>query len=298
MKSGYVALTGRPNVGKSTLMNSLLGQKIAITSNRPQTTRERLETVYTDERGQIIFVDTPGVYRPGNKLDRYMERATLKAIKDADVIILLVEPVSSLTPEDEDIACMLNKLKRKDLPIILVINKVDTVTQNALIQEVISLYEAKCRLDDVVGASALTGKNLDLLLDEIFKYLPEGPLYYDEDTVTLIPMRKIVEELIRKQLLKYLRDEIPHGTAVQLTKFHQRRRGLYDIEGDIICEKEQHKGIIIGKGGKMLKEISTAAREEIEVELGEKVYLRLFVKLRKNWRNNELYIKSYGYGKT
>lgn len=295
MKSGYAALVGRPNVGKSTLMNRLIGQKIAITSDRPQTTRDKIETVFTDERGQIIFMDTPGIHKAKNKLGEFMDTVAEKAFSDADVIVWLVEPTTYIGAGEERIASLINNRNKHSRPVILVINKTDTLKNPSAIEEVISAYSKKCQFDDIVAVSAATGRNEDELMDTIFKYMPEGPLYYDEETVTEIPMRTIAEELIREQMLKFISDEIPHGAAVVIEKFSERKNGLFDIDADIICEKDSHKGIIIGKGGSMLRKIGTAARAEIEDQLGAQVNLKLFVKVRKNWRDNELFIKSFGY---
>ena len=295
MRSGYVALVGRPNVGKSTLMNLLIGQKIAITSDRPQTTRSKIETVYTDERGQIIFMDTPGIHKAKNKLGEYMDAVAERTFSDADVILWLVEPTTFIGAGEERIAELINKINKGKRPVILVINKVDQLENAGKLEEAIEAYKAKCRFNDIIAVSAVTGQNEDLLLDTIFSYLQDGPMYYDEETVTEIPMRSIAEELIREQMLRLIRDEIPHGVAVQIEKFSERRPDLYDVEADIICERDSHKGIIIGKGGSMLKAIGTAARAEIEDQLGAQVNLRLFVKVRKNWRDNEGFVKSFGY---
>ena len=286
---------GRPNVGKSTLMNRLIGQKIAITSDRPQTTRNKIETVYTDERGQIIFMDTPGIHKAKNKLGEYMDTVAERAFADADVIVWIVEPVTYIGAGEERIAELINKRNKKERPVILVINKADTLKRASDISAVMEAYGSKCSFDDIIAVSALTGKNEDILMDTLFKYMPEGPLYYDEETVTEIPMRSIAEELIREQMLRFISDEIPHGAAVMVERFSERKNGLYDIEADIICEKDSHKGIIIGKGGAMLKRIGTAARAEIEDQMGARVNLKLFVKVRKNWRDNEMFIKSFGY---
>ncbi len=295
MKSGYAVLAGRPNVGKSTLMNRLIGQKIAITSDRPQTTRNKIETIYTDDRGQIIFVDTPGIHKAKNKLGEFMDTVAEKAFSDADVIVWLVEPVTYIGTGEERIADLINNRNKHSRPVILVINKTDTLKNPTDIEDVIAVYGRKCKFDDIIAVSAVTGKNEEELMETIFKYMPEGPLYYDEETVTEIPMRTIAEELIREQMLKFISDEIPHGAAVVIEKFSERRNGLFDIDADIICEKDSHKGIIIGKGGSMLRKIGTAARAEIEDQLGARVNLKLFVKVRKNWRDNELFIKSFGY---
>lgn len=295
MKSGYCALVGRPNVGKSTLMNKLIGQKIAIISDRPQTTRDRIETVYTDERGQIVFVDTPGIHKAKNKLGEYMDTVAERSFSDVDVVLWLVEPTTYIGAGESHIAELLSALNKKKHPVVLVINKSDTIKDSAMIEEVIRNYSARCEFNDIICVSAVTGKNTDELTETIYKYLPEGPMYYDEETVTEIPMRSIAEELIREQMLRLLKDEIPHGVAVVINKFSERRRGLFDIEADIICERDSHKGIIIGKGGAMLKRIGTGARLEIEEQLGAQVNLKLFVKVRKNWRDDEGFIKSFGY---
>ena len=309
MKSGFAALVGRPNVGKSTLMNCLIGQKIAITSNRPQTTRNKIETVYTDERGQVIFVDTPGIHKAKNKLGVYMDTAAEKAFGDADLILWLVEPVTYIGAGEEHIAGLLNSLNRHSRhgahatgtktgnkkPVFLVINKADTLKKKADINAVIAAYRAKAEFDEIVPVSALNGTNTDMLLDTIFRYLPEGPIYYDEDTVTMLPMRSIAEELIREQTLRLLKEEIPHGIAVLIDSFKERQNGLYDISATIVCERDSHKGIIIGKGGAMLKKIGTNARLEIEEQLDARVNLKLFVKVRRDWRNNESFVRSYGY---
>jgi len=296
MKSGYVALIGVPNVGKSSLMNRLIGQKIAITSDRPQTTRDRIETVYTEDRGQIVFVDTPGIHRAKNKLGQYMDQVAERAFSDVDVILWLVEPKKGADAEEERIALLLKSAAKKK-PVLLVINKCDQLAQKEAVREIAARYEGLVPFRETVPVSALTGSNTDTLLDSIFELLPEGPLFYDEETVTTIPLREIAEELIREQALRLLGDEIPHGIAVNVQKFSRRRPGLYDVEADIVCEKESHKGIIIGRGGSMIKEIGTHARAEIEDQLGEQINLKLFVKVRRNWRNNEGFIKSYGYDK-
>ncbi|MDO5141220.1 MAG: GTPase Era [Eubacteriales bacterium] len=295
MKSGYAALVGRPNVGKSTLMNRLIGQKIAITSDRPQTTRDRIETVYTDERGQIIFVDTPGIHKAKNKLGEYMDSVAERSFSDADVILWLVEPTTYIGAGEQRIAQLLKTVNKRKRPVLLVINKADTVRDPGMIEDVIKAYSEKCSFDDCICVSAITGRNEDELMESIFSFIPEGPLYYDEETVTEIPLRSIAEELIREQLLKNIKDEIPHGIAVNIQKFRERRDGLYDIDADIICERDSHKGIIIGRGGEMLKRIGTAARAEIEEQLGARVNLKLFVKVRKNWRDDENMVKNFGY---
>lgn len=291
-KSGFVALVGRPNVGKSTLMNQLIGQKIAITSDKPQTTRNRIQTVYTDERGQIIFLDTPGIHKAKNKLGEYMVNVAEHTLKDVDVVVWLVEPSTFIGAGERHIAEQLNKVKT---PVILVINKIDTLKQQDEILTFIAAYKDICDFAEIVPLSALKGKNTELLTELLFKYLPYGPRFYDEDTVTDQPMRQIASELIREKALRLLNDEIPHGIAVTIEKMKERPNGIIDIEASIVCERDSHKGIIIGKGGSMLKRIGTEARKDIENMMDTQVNLQLWVKVRKEWRDSELYMKNYGY---
>ena len=291
-KSGFVTLIGRPNVGKSTLMNHLIGQKIAITSDKPQTTRNRIQTVYTDDRGQIIFLDTPGIHKAKNKLGQYMVNVAEHTLKEVDVILWLVEPATFIGAGERHIA---EQLKNVKTPIILVINKIDTIKNQDEILTFIAAYKDVCDFAEIVPLSALKDKNPDLLTELIFKYLPYGPQFYDEDTVTDQPMRQIAAELIREKALRLLDDEIPHGIAVTIEKMKERKGGLIDIEASIVCERESHKGIIIGKGGSMLKRIGIEARKEIESMMDTQVNLQLWVKVRKEWRDSELYMKNYGY---
>lgn len=290
-KSGFVTLIGRPNVGKSTLMNRLIGQKIAITSNKPQTTRNRIQTVLTTEEGQIVFVDTPGIHKAKNKLGEYMVSVAENTLKEVDVILWLVEPGTYIGAGEQHILKVLNKVKT---PVILVINKIDTVKKEDIIKT-IETYKDVYRFKEIIPVSALRKNNTDTLIHTIFQYLPEGPQYYDEDTVTDQPMRQIAAELIREKALRMMSDEIPHGIAVTIEKMTERDNGIFDIEANIICERESHKGIIIGKGGSMLKRIGTGARIEIENLMDAKVNLQLWVKVRKEWRDSELYMKNYGY---
>lgn len=294
-KSGFAALIGRPNVGKSTLMNRLIGQKIAITSNKPQTTRNRIQTVYTDERGQIIFLDTPGIHKAQNKLGEYMVDVAEKTLADVDLVMWLVEPSTYIGAGEQNI---IKLLKNTDKPVILVINKVDTVEKEEILK-FIDAYRKEMDFAEIVPVSALKGTNTDDLLSTIFNYLPAGPMYFDEDTVTDQPMRQIVSELIREKALRCLSDEVPHGIAVTVEKMKERddSSGLWDIEATIICERDSHKGIIIGKGGAMLKKIGSAARYEIERMMEARVNLRLWVKVRREWRDSELFIKNFGYRK-
>ena len=291
-KSGFVTLVGRPNVGKSTLMNHLIGQKIAITSHKPQTTRNRIRTVYTDERGQIIFLDTPGIQKAKNKLGEYMVNVAEHTLKEVDLILWLVEPTTFIGAGERHIA---QELSQSKIPVLLVINKIDQVKKQEEILTFIAAYKDLCPFAEIVPLSALKDQNTDLLLELIFKYLPEGPQFYDEDTVTDQPMRQIAAELIREKALRLLDDEIPHGIAVVIDRMKERENGMMDIEASIICERESHKGIIIGKGGGMLKRIGTEARREIEQMMETRVNLQLWVKVRKEWRDSELYMKNYGY---
>ena len=291
-KSGFVALVGRPNVGKSTLMNHLIGQKIAITSDKPQTTRNRIQTVYTDKRGQIIFLDTPGIHKAKNKLGQYMVNVAEGTLNEVDVIMWLVEPTTYIGAGEQHIAELLSKVKT---PVILAINKIDTVKDEEIIAKAIDTYKNVCPFAEIVPVSALRNQNTDKMTELLFQYLPYGPQYYDEDTVTDQPMRQIAAELIREKALRLLQDEIPHGIAVTIEQMKERDNGIFDIEATIVCERDSHKGIIIGKGGAMLKRIGSQARREIENLMGAKVNLQLWVKVRKEWRDSELYMKNYGY---
>ena len=291
-KSGFVTLIGRPNVGKSTLMNHLIGQKIAITSEKPQTTRNRIQTVYTDERGQIIFLDTPGIHKAKNKLGEYMVNVAENTLKEVDVILWLVEPTTFIGAGERHIAEQLSKIKT---PVILVINKIDTVKSKEEILTFIAAYKDILNFAEIIPVSALKEMNIEDVKSSIFKYLPAGPQFYDEDTVTDQPMRQIAAELIREKALRMLDDEIPHGIAVVIDQMKERPNGIIDVEATIVCERDSHKGIIIGKGGSMLKRIGTAARMEIENLMDTKVNLKLWVKVRREWRDSDMYMKNYGY---
>ncbi len=293
-KSGFATLIGRPNVGKSTLMNRLIGQKIAITSNKPQTTRNRIQTVYTCDQGQIIFLDTPGIHKAKNKLGEYMVNVAERTLREVDVILWLVEPSTFIGAGERHIA---EQLKKAKTPVILVINKTDTVKREEILV-FIDTYRKLYDFDEIVPVSALNGDNTDTLIEQIFKYLPYGPQYYDEDTVTDQPMRQIVAELIREKALRCLDEEIPHGIAVSIDQMKERKDGgICDIDATIICEKDSHKGIIIGKQGAMLKKIGSAARYEIERMMDMKVNLKLWVKVKKDWRDSDYLIKNFGYDK-
>lgn len=293
-KSGFVALIGRPNVGKSTLMNHLIGQKIAITSRKPQTTRNRIQTVYTCEKGQIVFLDTPGIHKAKNKLGEYMVYAAESTLKDVDAVLWLVEPTTYIGAGEQHIAKM---LEQKHLPVILVINKIDKIKKTEL-PPILEAYKKLYRFEDIIAVSALQGVNLDEIIYGLFKYLPYGPQFYDEDTVTDQPMRQIVAEMIREKALRSLGEEIPHGIAVTIEKMKTRKDGcITDIEATIICERDSHKGIIIGKQGAMLKKIGSEARPDIEKMIEGQVNLKLWVKVRKDWRESDLLVKNYGYDK-
>lgn len=289
-KSGFATLIGRPNVGKSTLMNRLIGQKIAITSNRPQTTRNRIQTVLTTEEGQIVFLDTPGIHKAKNKLGEYMVNVAERTMEDVDVILWLVEPTGYIGVGERHI---IEQLKKTKTPVILVINKIDTVKKDALFA-FIDTYRKELDFQEIVPVSALKGDNTDELVKCIFKYLPYGPAFYDEDTITDQPMRQIVAELIREKALRLLEDEIPHGIAVSIESMKEKGK-ICHIDATIVCERESHKGIIIGKGGAMLKKIGSTARPEIEDLLEMQVNLQLWVKVKKDWRDSDFLLKNFGY---
>ncbi|MBQ9341484.1 MAG: GTPase Era [Lachnospiraceae bacterium] len=295
LKSGFATIIGRPNVGKSTLMNKIIGQKIAITSNKPQTTRNKIQTVYTDmEKGQIVFSDTPGIHKASNKLGEYMVEVAEHSLRDMDVVLFLVEPTNYVGAGEKHIIEVISK---SNVPAILVINKIDSVKKEELLS-FIDTYSKEYNFDEIVPVSAKTGENVDELIDVIFKYLPYGPMFYDEDTITDQPEKQIVAEMIREKALHALNEEVPHGIAVTIDIMKKRKgQKVMDIEATIICERESHKGIIIGKGGEMLKKIGTNARYEIEKMLDMQVNLKLWVKVKKNWRDNDVLMKNFGYDK-
>ena len=298
-KSGFVTLIGRPNVGKSTLMNNLIGQKIAITSSKPQTTRNRIQTVYTDDVGQIIFLDTPGIHKAQNKLGEYMDSVAERTLSEVDVVLWLVEPSTFIGKGEQHIAKLLETTKT---PVILVVNKIDTVEKGELLP-VIDKYKDIVDFKACIPVSAVTGENKEDLLKTVFDLLPEGPMYYDEDVVTDQAERQITAELIREQTLRRLKDEVPHGVAVMVesmkeekdTSVRHSHKNIMNIEATIFCERDSHKGIIIGKKGAMLKEIGTNARHQISDLLGVKVNLNLWVKVKKDWRNSDSLMKNFGY---
>lgn len=289
-KAGFVTLIGRPNVGKSTLMNRLIGQKIAITSSKPQTTRNRIQTVLTKPEGQIVFLDTPGIHKSKNKLGDYMVNVAERTLNEVDVILWLVEPTNYIGAGERHI---IEQLKKVKTPVILVINKTDTVKKEAVLS-FIDTYRRELEFQEIVPVSALKGNNTDELVQCIFKYLPYGPAFYDEDTITDQPMRQIVSELIREKALRLLQDEIPHGVAVTVESMKERGK-ICHIEATIVCERDSHKGIIIGKGGSMLKKIGSSARSDIEELLEMQVNLQLWVKVKKDWRDSDYLLKNFGY---
>ncbi|MGL5259859.1 MAG: GTPase Era [Lachnospiraceae bacterium] len=289
-KSGFVTLIGRPNVGKSTLMNCLIGQKIAITSDKPQTTRNKIQTVYTCDEGQIVFLDTPGIHKAKNKLGSYMVNVAKRTMDDVDVVLWLVEPSTFIGAGERHI---IEQLKGCKQPIILVINKIDTV-KNEEILRFIDKYRKELDFAEIVPVSALKAKNTEVLIQCIMKYLPYGTPFYDEDTVTDQPERQIVSELIREKLLRSLEEEIPHGVAVAIDSM-KFQKGSCRIDATICCERESHKRIIIGKDGSMLKKVGTSARIEIEKFLDLKVNLKLWVKVKKDWRDSDFLLKNFGY---
>ncbi|MBQ5952411.1 MAG: GTPase Era [Lachnospiraceae bacterium] len=291
-RSGFVALIGRPNVGKSTLMNRMIGQKIAITSEKPQTTRGRIQTVYTDDDAQIIFLDTPGIMKAKNRLDTYMVGVAEKTLTEVDAILWLVEPSTYIGAGEQRVIELLGRVKT---PVLLVINKVDMLEKRERVLPVIEAFRGQREFAEILPVSALTGDGVDEVIACLKKCLPEGPQYYDEDTVTDQPMRQIAAELVREKALRLLREEIPHGIAVTVERMEEKDNGLVAVEATIVCEKESHKGIIIGKGGAMLKKIGTQARRELEEMMETRVDLRLWVKVRKEWRDQENFLREYGY---
>ena len=289
-KAGFASIIGRPNVGKSTLMNKIIGQKIAITSNKPQTTRNRIQTVLTREEGQIVFVDTPGIHKAKNKLGEYMVNVAERTLNEVDVVLWLVEPTTFVGAGEKHIAEQLGKVKT---PVVLVINKVDMVKKEEILT-FIDTYRKIYDFAEIVPVSARSGENTEELIKVIFKYLPYGPQFYDEDTITDQPERQIVAELIREKALHSLNEEIPHGIAVAIDRMKYRRK-IVDIDATIICERDSHKGIIIGKQGAMLKKIGSTARYEIERMLDCQVNLQLWVKVKKDWRDSDFLIRNFGY---
>ena len=290
-KSGMITIAGRPNVGKSTLTNALVGEKVAIVTNKPQTTRNRICAILNRGESQFVFMDTPGLHRPHSKLGDYMVKVVRESVADVDAVLLLVEPISNVgAPEAE----LIERIKALRVPAVLVINKIDTVKKDELLS-VMQVYGAAYAFDAIVPISAKRGEGVDELLDLLANYLPEGPQLFPEDMVTDQPERQVCAEIVREKLLLCLDKEIPHGTAVEVTKFSEREDGIIDLDVTIYCEKNSHKGIIIGKNGDMLKKISTQARQDVEKFMGTKVFLQTWVKVKENWRDNVNLIRNFGY---
>lgn len=291
-KSGFVSIIGRPNVGKSTLMNQLIGEKVAIMSNKPQTTRNRIQTVLTTEDFQAVFIDTPGIHTPKNKLGEFMVKSAITTLNEVDVIFYLVEADPFIGKLDEDI---IERLKHIDTPVFLCINKIDSVPKETVL-ETINIYRKAYDFKEIIPISAYEGLNLEAILKTMPHYLPEGPQFFPSDMITDQPERQIVAEIIREKALHLLDKEIPHGIAVEIESMKKREKGdIVDIEATIVCERDSHKRIIIGKQGQMIKSIGTKARYDIERLLGSKIYLTLWVKIKKNWRDSDFLIKNYGY---
>ena len=290
-KTAIVTIAGRPNVGKSTLTNHLVGEKIAIVSNKPQTTRNRICGILTQDNTQFVFVDTPGFHKPRTKLGDYMVNAVRESIADVDLTVLVVEPIASVGAQEE---ALIEQLMARRVPTVLAINKIDTVEKDKLL-EVIAVYSQTGAFDAIIPISAKTGDGVEALLAECEKYAVEGPFLFPDDVTTDQPERQVMAEIIREKLLWNLEKEIPHGTAVEITTFTERDNGIIDIDATIFCEKASHKGIIIGKGGEMLKKISSMARKDCEKFMGTKVYLTTWVKVKENWRDSDFMVRNFGY---
>ncbi len=291
-KSGIITICGRPNVGKSTLTNALVGEKVAIVTNKPQTTRNRICGVRTRGESQFVFVDTPGLHKARTRLGDYMVNVVKESVADVDAVMLLVEPIPNVGgPEEQLIA----RMKKLSCPAVLVINKVDTLDKKEKLLEVIQTYEQAHQFQAVVPISAKTGEGVDELLDVLEGYLPQGPQLFPEDMTSDQPERQMMAEILREKLLLCLDKEIPHGTAVEITRFAERDDEVVEVEATIYCEKNSHKGIIIGKGGSMLKKVSTLARQDMERFMGTKIYLQTWVKVKENWRDNPAAIQNFGY---
>ena len=291
-KTAMITIAGRPNVGKSTLMNRLVGEKIAIVSNKPQTTRNRISGIVTREDTQLVFIDTPGFHKPRTKLGDYMVNIVRESVADVDLILLLVEPIANIGPQEE---ALLAQIKASGAPAILVINKIDTVTEKEELLSVIATYSEHFDFAAVVPISARYKDGVQGLLNECEKYAVESPFFFPDDATSDQPERQVMAEIIREKLLWNLDREIPHGTAVEITKFSERDSGVIDIDATIYCEKQSHKGIIIGKNGAMLKKISSDARKDCERFMGTKVFLQTWVKVKENWRDSDFLIRNFGY---
>lgn len=292
-KCAMITIAGRPNVGKSTLTNAIVGEKVAIVSSKPQTTRNRICAVLTRKNVQLIFVDTPGLHKPRTRLGDYMVKVVRESVADVDAVFLLVEPIANIGAQEAE---LIAQIKRAGVPAILVINKIDTVKPEELLS-VIDIYSKEYEFDAVMPISAKSRDGVEELLKEAEKYAYESPFLFDDDSVSDQPERQIIAELIREKMLYCLEREVPHGTAVEITKFSERDNGIIDVDATIYCEKSGHKGIIIGKNGTMLKRIGEMARKDIEEFMGTKVFLQTWVKVKENWRDSEFLVKNFGYGK-
>ncbi len=292
MKSGIITIVGSPNVGKSTLMNKIIGEKVAIVSSKPQTTRNRIYGVLTQEDCQYVFLDTPGLHKAKTRLGDYMVKVVRESVVDVDCVVLLVNPIPTISLNSQE---LIDTIKRLSCPSVLVINKVDMLEKKDVLLSVIDLYRQEHNFDAILPLSARTGKGVEELLKTVKKFIPQGPLLFPEDMITDQPERQIMAEIIREKLLRNLDKEIPHGTAIEISKFSQRDDGVIDIEANIFCEKNSHKGIIIGKQGTMLKKISSEARKDMEHFMGDRVYLQTWVKVKENWRDNGNFIRNFGY---
>lgn len=292
MKSGIITIIGSPNVGKSTLMNQIIGEKVAIVSNKPQTTRNRIYGVLNRDNYQYVFMDTPGLHKAKTRLGDYMVKVVRESIVDVDAVVLMVNPTPTISLNVQE---LLDQVRRLNCPCILVINKTDMLPQKDVLLAVIDMYRKEHDFDAVLPLSAKTGKGVEALLDTLKKYIPEGPQLFPDDMITDQPERQVMSEIVREKLLRNLDKEIPHGIAVEISKFSQRDDRIIDVEAVIYCEKKSHKGIIIGKHGDMLKKISTEARKDMEHFMGEKVYLETWVRVKENWRDNANSIRNFGY---
>ena len=291
-KSGFVSIVGRPNVGKSTLMNNVVGEKIAIMSDKPQTTRNTIQAVYTDEEAQVVFLDTPGIHKPKNKLGEFMVKSATDAFKNVDLVLFVVDESKKIGPGDRKI---IDDLKNIKTPVVLVLNKIDQLNEEELF-DLMKMYNAEGVFEQIVPISALKGRNINELLKVIKSHLEEGPQYFPDYMITDQPERVLVSELIREKVLHYLNDEVPHGVAVEVERMKSRQdKDIVDISAVIYCERDSHKGIIIGKNGRKLKGIGKSAREDMELLLGSKINLQLWVKVKENWRNLQNYISDFGY---
>ncbi|WP_251861873.1 GTPase Era [Clostridium sp. Marseille-Q2269] len=292
-KSGFVTIVGRPNVGKSTLLNAIMKEKLSIVSCRPQTTRNNIQTILTEDNYQLVFVDTPGIHKPKHKLGEYMVKSASDAMKDVDLVLFLINPDEK--PGRGDLF-IIEQLKEVKVPVFLVLNKIDENSQEK-VAETLKTYSELMEFQEIIPISALKGKNVDLLKELMFKYIPEGPQYYPEDMIIDQNERFIVAEIVREKALRLLSEEVPHGIAVEILQMKKNEKGTYHIEGNILCEKNSHKPIIIGKNGSKLKKISQHARQDIEAFLQSKVYIRLWVKVKEEWRDNQSLLKELGYKK-